>query len=61
MARVNFRISDEAKEDAEKQADSIGLDLSEYTRMLYKLDLSEMVRKAVEMRNEKVRKEKRDG
>lgn len=56
MARVNFRIEDKAKEEAEKQAASVGLDLSEYTRQLYKVDLSEMVRKAVEMRNEKVRK-----
>ena len=56
MARVNFRIDDKAKQEAEQQAASIGLDLSEYTRMLYKLDLSEMVRKAVERRNEKVRK-----
>jgi antitoxin component of RelBE/YafQ-DinJ toxin-antitoxin module len=48
MARINFRISDEAKQNAEKQAESIGLDLSEYTRMLYKLDLADLVKKTVE-------------
>jgi len=48
MGRVNFRIEDKAKQEAERQAASMGLDLSEYTRMLYHLDLSELVRKAVE-------------
>lgn len=48
MARVNFRIEDKAKQEAEKQANSIGLDLSEYTRMLYRLNLAELVKKAVE-------------
>ena len=53
LARVDFRISDEAKKEAERQADSIGLDLSEYTRMLYKLDLSKLVKKSIEKEERK--------
>jgi antitoxin component of RelBE/YafQ-DinJ toxin-antitoxin module len=53
MARVDFRISDEAKREAEKQANSIGLDLSEYTRQLYKVNLAELVKKAVEKEKKK--------
>ena len=51
--QVSFRLSESLKEEAEKQASSIGLDLSEYTRMLYHLNLAELVKKAVEKEKKK--------
>ncbi|HEY5586697.1 MAG TPA: hypothetical protein VIK78_19685 [Ruminiclostridium sp.] len=50
---TNIRLEPEDKTMATAQAKSIGLTLTEYTRMLYHLDLSELVKKAVE----KARKE----
>lgn len=59
--QFNLYIDEEIQEMAREQAESIGLKVSDYTAMLYKLDLSEMVRKAVEIRNKKViEKEKKD-
>ena len=45
---TNIRLDNKTKAMATAQADSVGLSLTEYTRMLYHLDLSELVRKAVD-------------
>lgn len=45
---TNIRLDDETKAMATAQANSVGLSLTEYTRMLYHLNLVELVRKAVD-------------
>jgi hypothetical protein len=46
--QFNLYIEPEIQQMARKQADSLGLKPSEYTAMLYKLNLAELVREAVE-------------
>ena len=46
--QFNLYIDEETQQLARKQAESLGLKVSDYTSMLYHLDLSELVRKAVE-------------
>jgi hypothetical protein len=58
--QLNLYIEPEIQQMAREQAKSIGLGengLSAYTSMLYKLNLAELVRKAVEKEKKKVRKE----
>lgn len=55
--QFNLYIAPEIQQMAREQAESVGLkSVSDYISMAIKLDLSEMVRKDIKMRNEKVRK-----
>jgi len=46
--QFNLYIDEEIQQLARKQAESLGLKVSDYTAMLYHLDLSELVRKAID-------------
>lgn len=39
MARLDIRLDDKTKEDGEKQAKNLGLSLSDYIRLIIKLDV----------------------
>jgi antitoxin component of RelBE/YafQ-DinJ toxin-antitoxin module len=39
MARLDIRLDDKTKEDGENQAKNLGLSLSDYIRLIIKLDV----------------------